>query len=456
MKKLKLVTAILLIALVNCTKEEKFLSGSNSGSPSMTIPQGIPMNNGTQLEFNDQEHFEDWLDYLQNELDQPSNTDDDTLLANIELNELGGFNSLRNSILISSGLIDPDFELDLENFENYKPCDLIGDDVLKSVLNENHEYIIGDMLWVIFPGGHIVGVDRHDSQAINMLSDIDKCSIDIEKFSGIFSDTRFTYSMSTPEGDVTEEDDIYCGYYPVGITNQFAIEIDVPKRLAVTTMKYQFKNSLNLFWPAENKWKPVKDVGIISAMIDMGDGNPAFSFNQNEAFTHTYLTAGTKAIQVTYTFYDLDENVSTTSCTIELEVTLTGCYYLNDFNLPKNKRSNTSNTWFLEYGVFANKINTSGERRAGSWVVGWKWKNSNKYKRKRTKLKTHLYGAERDVVCVPNTYFINLLRISSIKRRKITKGKRDSYVKYNQGNLRSIHELTQEGVLKEDVFSVCL
>lgn len=174
--------AISLIAIVSCKKDEKFINNpSGSVTPSMTIAQGAPSNNGEQLEFNDQQHYDDWIDYLDNTMDDPLTTDEDSTLFFIEQNELVNFHSLRQQFNIDNGLatvgnwIDEDAEFFEEEIDNMFACDFISDDAIKSTLNEHHEVIIGSNLIVFFEENVTLSIDKNETDLIEEIRELEKC-----------------------------------------------------------------------------------------------------------------------------------------------------------------------------------------------------------------------------------------------------------------------------------------
>ena len=102
----------------------------------------MPIVNGDRLKINSWTHYEDYIDDIddiENELNLPENTDDDSTLFYIEEFDLGGFFSLRQKLNIKNGIttdgewINENKIFLSEDFQTMFECDYIGDDIEKSI-----------------------------------------------------------------------------------------------------------------------------------------------------------------------------------------------------------------------------------------------------------------------------------------------------------------------------------
>jgi hypothetical protein len=155
--------SLFLISFYSCKKHDKNLTQNDADLGNVMSLDNPPAVSNGMLVFQDETHYDDWLDYLDNLVTRDSTSTDttttDSLLKAVEI-ELG-FNSLRKKV-------NKDFE-ELNETGWSSTADIpekhfIHDDIVLSTLNENGEVKIGNDIIIYFDQLHNIIV--HDANIL--------------------------------------------------------------------------------------------------------------------------------------------------------------------------------------------------------------------------------------------------------------------------------------------------
>lgn len=470
MEKMKLIAAIMIIGLISCKKDEKYLNGTTGIKSNRAGTVAIPVNNGSQLEFTDLTHFLDWQDYLDVEVDNPLNTDIDSLLAVVEFNDLGNFYSLRQEILVRNGLDDPTAEFFSEEIDAMFACDFVIDDVLKSCLNKDHEVRIGDSIYIYFSENILLAIHHSNTSDLTKLRDVEKCDDKIEisllnPSITVISGTNRT--VGGPSGLCTHTIFVKEGsdslkykyhYYPYwGSEN---VDCEVYKKKFVYTIRYnKYLDASETTSGYDSLVKEFEFVDIQSVSINFGDGNSApLSATSSKIYTgfHTYSVLGTYFAKGTSTFKDELDSTHTFSGDICDEETV----YVRDqvcaFFNSHEQGSEENNGWKMSYNIWV-KVKTIKYSQLGCWTRAWKQKSNGKWRHKRTMMQAYSKGVFRDDNCFikVNPESINKNRSRRKMTAKSKKHRRPYKYDIANGECFSIHALSNRGISHIKVLTPC-
>lgn len=469
MEKMKLIAAIMIIGLISCKKDEKYLNGTTGIKSNRVGTVAIPVNNGSQLEFTDLTHFLDWQDYLDEEVDNPLNTDIDSLLAVVEFNDLGNFYSLRKEILVRNGLDDPTAEFFSEEIDAMFACDFVIDDVLKSCLNKDHEVRIGDSIYIYFSENILLAIHHSNTSDLTKLRDVEKCDdkIDIlllndavtvisgtNRIAGGFNGAC-THTVIVEEG--SDSLNYKYVYYPLWKVEKSPC--NVYEKVFEYTIQYdKFLDASETHSGLDSLILPTESqlVTVQSGSISFGDGNSKLFSSSGEKMiiSHTYATLGTYLATATGTFTDIDSNIHTfngDTCDAEtVEVSDISCVYYN----AHQQGSEENNGRKMSYNIW---IKNGKNPQLGCWTRAWKKNSRGKWKHKRTMMQAYTKGKFRESNCViihdPESINKNRSRRKMVAKSKRYKG----WVAWNiaNGECISIHSLANRGISYVNVLNPC-
>jgi hypothetical protein len=448
---------ISLISFYGCKKEIEPKNGNPTMEPSLLNLSNLPAVNGDRLEFNDKEQFYSFIEDLNDELDLPTNTEDDSTLFFIEQNELGGFYSLRQYLNIKNGItvegqwIDELADFHSEEIDNMFSCDFVNDDALKTVLNRYNEVRIGDTIIVYYSLNITLKIHHSESEIIDEIREIDKCNdllvptllnpkiIVITPTSSRVSGCRHNVPVSASQYSYYQRAKLRptsCNPYKKTITIENILEIS--NHLGERTDTYKSFSNVTIKW---------------------GDGATQ-SFNNVEALvlTHTYATAGNYNVEVDGTFTDINRaTVNLFDClTLPIEVNPNKiCRNLS--TQLQNSKENNAKTWKMSYKYWV-KVTDIKWPRIGSWTRAWKKKRNGKWKHKRTSIETYAQGKFKTSAC-------NIEEEPSKYRKRITRKMRvwsnrwdsqgDNYFAYGNNECYSTNRLVTEGISESLYVTPC-
>tara|TARA_B110001469_G_C9642189_1_gene323261 strand:+ start:566 stop:1945 length:1380 start_codon:yes stop_codon:yes gene_type:complete len=459
MRKIKLVTAILLIGLVNCKKEEK-ISAETSSVLSSRIGGGAPTNSGDILEFNNQRNYEDWIDYLDAAMEDPLNSDSDSLLEIIELN-LQNFYSLRQEVIVRNGLDDPNAEFFSEEIDNMFACDFVVDDAMKSTLNQYNEVIIGDSLYIHFGENILIRMYKNEHELQSELREIDKCTGGLPNSyytnSKVFIyGSNYTRGTCIHEIDTTEDGKKYKYVYKA-FMNFENKDCEAFEKAIFYSVKYdKYLDSSETSSGYDSLVVQKEEQELTSCSFYFGDGNSTTRNNTKySSVIHTYGSTGTFAVKGESVFTDaLGNTVQFQDCiSVPIIVSNSVCA-----NFNKNQQGSEENgRWKMSYNIWI-KVKGNYTLQQGCWTRAWYQRSNGKWRHKRTMMQAYTKGIFRDANCTAIDYpeSINKQRC---RRKMNAKSRKHTNVNgqydISNGDCFSVHSLINRGINYTNVLKPC-
>jgi hypothetical protein len=301
MKLFSIVLASISLLFIGCSDKSLDTSLVESQKLKTRTFEWPEVNDGI-LTFNDENHFDDYVDYL-SDLIQSSENPDSTL--NIEEQRFSGFTSLRKSTYKDS--------LTNSNFTDYINSDFIFDIVIKSIMNLNYEYAIGTSVYVHTGLNQVYKINDWDEATINAFRHSSK------------GDTLPPVQCYSSKVEKLLDDD----YVVIGSTTHnsppitprsLQVRINRDARFSVSACDTRNKVLTAIFEAFDgnsNTWPPYPG----SWLVNWGDNSYDWNFTGNLSqirFTHYYFQAGVYNgwIQVTYNDPDLGQQQYTENITI--------------------------------------------------------------------------------------------------------------------------------------------
>ncbi len=384
---------ISLISFYGCKKEIEPKNGNPTMEPSLLNLSNLPAVNGDRLQFNTWTQYENYLVDLEDEVNLPTTTDEDSVLYHIEQNELGGFYSLRQHINILTGFtsdglwIDEELEFygeELNGMED-NACDMIGDPIEKSTINKFYEVQIGDSVYIHFSIGVVLKIHESESATINEIRETEKCS-DLPGW--IVTNKNITVIVNGETELLAGK----CEQTHDGKTykqeTQFIRASCNPKSITAKFTSYQDGSEYNLSY----------------YIINWGDGSPQEQVNNlhSSFFNHTYNSDGSYNIIVSAAYIDHNSNVRTVSdCmnkTIDIDGTMCGTYSDVMFDRVENSEYSISCNFTIRIKRKRNDPSIEKKIQYIAWTRSWK-KRNNRWRKKRVTKSVFMCGKIRDASC---------------------------------------------------------